>query len=113
MKISMKLVYQYTAIFFNFSPTSNHLHPLQQLADANGKFRLERVNPYLAKQSFQSVYMRLNHCYWERNVCSNITICNLSKTYMIIVSADYQLRQSRPKNESLVLNKYFVLVYHT
>ena len=44
------------AIFFNFSPTSNHLHPLQvencdsnsRLVvdeDGNGKFRLERVNP--------------------------------------------------------------------
>ena len=29
MKISMKLVYQYMVIFFIFSPTSNHLHPLQ------------------------------------------------------------------------------------
>ena len=28
-EISMKLVYQYMAIFFTFSPTSNHLHPLQ------------------------------------------------------------------------------------
>ena len=43
------------AIFFNFSPTSTHLHPLQvencdsnsRLVvgeDDNGKFRLERVN---------------------------------------------------------------------
>ena len=51
----MKLVYQYMVIFFIFSPTSNHLHPLQvencgsnsRLAVAegdNGKFRLERVN---------------------------------------------------------------------
>ena len=50
----MKLVYQYMAIFFNFSPTSNHLDPLQvencdsnsRLVvdeDDNGKFRLERV----------------------------------------------------------------------
>ena len=50
----MKLVYQYMAIFFNFSPTSNHLHPLQvgncdknsRLVvdeDDNGKFKLERV----------------------------------------------------------------------
>ena len=42
------------AIFFNFSPTSNHLHPLQVKncdsnsrlvvdEDDNGKFRLERV----------------------------------------------------------------------
>ena len=54
MKISMKLVYQYMAIIINFSPTSNHLHPLQvencdsnsRLVvdeDDNGKFRLERV----------------------------------------------------------------------
>ena len=48
------------AISFNFSPTSNHLHPLQvencdsnsRLVvddDDNGKFRLERVNPYNAE----------------------------------------------------------------
>ena len=54
-KISMKLFYQYMAIFLNFSPTSNHLHPLQvencgsnsQLVvveDDNGKLRAERVN---------------------------------------------------------------------
>ena len=29
MIISMKLVHQYMTIFFTFSPTSNHLHPLQ------------------------------------------------------------------------------------
>ena len=55
MKISIKLVYQYMAIFFTFSPTSNHLHPLQVQncdsnsrlvvnEDYNGKFRLGRVN---------------------------------------------------------------------
>ena len=54
MKISMKLVYQYMAIFFNLSLTSNHLHPLQVKnwdsnswlvvdEDDNGKFRIERV----------------------------------------------------------------------
>ena len=53
----MKLVYQHMAIFFNFSPTSNHLHPLQvekcdsnsRLVvdeDDNGKFRSERVKHY-------------------------------------------------------------------
>ena len=64
MNIYMKLVYQCMAIFFNFSPTSNHLHPLQvencgsnsQLVldeDDNGKLGLERVkNDYcLDKQS--------------------------------------------------------------
>ena len=29
MKISLKLFYQYMAIFFNLSPTSRHLHSLQ------------------------------------------------------------------------------------
>ena len=29
MKIPTKLAYQYMAVFFNFSTTSNHLHPLQ------------------------------------------------------------------------------------
>ena len=49
------MVYQYMAIFFNFSPTLTHLHPLQveycdsnsRLVvdeDDNGKIRLEKVN---------------------------------------------------------------------
>ena len=55
MNIYMKLFYQYMAIFFTFSLTSNHLHPLQvencdrnsRLVvdeDDNGKIRPERVN---------------------------------------------------------------------
>ena len=54
MNITMKLVYQFTAIFFTFSRTSSHIHPLQvencdsnsRLVvdkDDNGKFRPERV----------------------------------------------------------------------
>ena len=54
MKISIKPVYQYMAIFLNFSPPSSHLHPLQVEncdsnsrfvvdEDDNGEFRLERV----------------------------------------------------------------------
>ena len=50
----MKLFNQYIALFFNFQPTSSHLHPLQvencdsnsRLVvdeDDNGKFRLQRV----------------------------------------------------------------------
>ena len=50
----MQVLYQYMTILFTFSPTSNHLHPLQvencdsnsRLVvdeDGNGKFRLERV----------------------------------------------------------------------
>ena len=53
MEISLKLVYKYMAIFFNFSLTSNHFHPLQvENCDSNsrlvvdeddyGKLRLER-----------------------------------------------------------------------
>ena len=59
-KITMDLFYQYMAILFNFSPTSNHLHPLQVencvsnsrlVVDEydNSKFRLERVISYNAE----------------------------------------------------------------
>ena len=63
MKISIKLVYQYMAIFINFSHTSNHLHPLQGEncdsnsrfvvdEDDNGKLRPERVEQcYLCLQA--------------------------------------------------------------
>ena len=38
MNISMKLVYEYMAISFTFSPTSNHLHPLQvENCDSNSR----------------------------------------------------------------------------
>ena len=58
----MQLVYRYMDIFFNFSPTSNHLHSLQvENCDSNsrlvvdeddsGKLRLERVKRQ--KQSIQ------------------------------------------------------------
>ena len=50
----MKLVYQYMAIFVNFSPTSSHLYPLQGIHDSNswlvvdeddnGKFRVDQLN---------------------------------------------------------------------
>ena len=54
-KISMKLVYQYVVIFFNFQTTSGHLHPPQvENCGSNsrlvvdeedyGKFRIERAN---------------------------------------------------------------------
>ena len=54
MNIPMKLIDQYMAIFFNFSPTSNNLHLLQvENCDSNSrlvvddedndKSRLERV----------------------------------------------------------------------
>ena len=38
MNISMKLIHQDIAIFFNCSPTSNHLHPLQvENCDSNSR----------------------------------------------------------------------------
>ena len=60
MKISMEMAYQYMAIFFNFPPTSNHLHPLQvencgsnsrlvEDEDDYGKFRPKRVNKVIDK----------------------------------------------------------------
>ena len=50
----MKLFYEYIVIFFNLSPTSNHLHSLRVAncgsnsrlvvnEDGYGKFRIERV----------------------------------------------------------------------
>ena len=62
MEITMKLVYQYMIIFFNFTPTSNHLHPLQvENCDSNsrlvvdednyGKVRLERANSAFVTKS--------------------------------------------------------------
>ena len=60
----MKLVYQYTTIFLNFSPTSNHLPPLQvENCDSNSRlvvdeddngFRLERVK----QKSLQQVCLQ-------------------------------------------------------
>ena len=54
----MKLFYEYIVVFFNLSPTSNHIYLLQvencdsnlRLVvdeDDNGKFRLERVKNLL------------------------------------------------------------------
>ena len=72
MQISMKLVRQYIAIFFNFSTAANHLHPLQVKncdsnswlvvdEDDNGKFRLERVKhvPYFMSREFYIVGLSL------------------------------------------------------
>ena len=70
----MKLVYQYMAIFFNFSSTWSHLHPLQVENrgsnswlvvddDDYGKFKIERVenddiifNVWTEKQKNMFIY---------------------------------------------------------
>ena len=39
----MKLVYQYMTIFFNFSPTSSYLHPLQvENCDSNSRLVVDK-----------------------------------------------------------------------
>ena len=71
MKIPMKLVYQYMVIFFNFSPTSNHFHPLQaENCDSNswlvvdgdddGKFRPENVKRLIKR--IKNYYSRPSRC---------------------------------------------------
>ena len=70
----MKLFYEYIVIFFNLSPTSNHLYPLQAEncdsnswlvvdKDDNAKFRLERVKAqnYLDLPEWQSLRLHPPH----------------------------------------------------
>ena len=65
----MKLVYQHMVIFYNFSPTSSHLRPLQvencdsnsrlvMDEDDNGIFRPERVKLPIAYGAIWIVYPR-------------------------------------------------------
>ena len=95
MKISMKLVYEYMTIFFTFSPTSNHIHPLQvENCDSNsrlvvdeddyGKVRLERVNLLLSLWIMFTVYLinKLTPA-WSRRVFSNST--ELEKTLDLFI----------------------------
>ena len=92
MNISIQLVHQYMTIFFNLSPTSNHLHPLQVEncdsnsrlvvgGDDNGKFRLERVEAVeclhypprsslpTAIHNFQVSKKYLHLYYLNKNIC--------------------------------------------
>ena len=57
----MKLVYQYMAIFFNFSLTSNHLHPLQvENCDSNSRLVLnEDDNDSFRLQSVKHLSRRI------------------------------------------------------
>ena len=89
MKISMKLFYQYITIFLNFSPTSNHLHPLQVencdsnsllvvVEDDNGKLRPERVNEGLSIKQFIFFFMLMS---------CNIIHCNNNKMNKFVLCA--------------------------
>ena len=67
MEISMKLVYQYMAIFFSFSPTSNHLHPLQvENCDSNSQLVVD--------EDVKSGLKGLNNLALNENIGSEIPI---------------------------------------
>ena len=83
MKISMKLVFQYLTIFFNFQIRSSHLYPLQvencdsnsRLVvdkDDNGKFRPQMVN--------SPVDSSIDLC---NNLCIKICIYLCISTYVL------------------------------
>ena len=98
MTISLKLIYQYMAIFFNFLPTSSHLHSLQVEncdsnswlvvdEDDNGKFRLERVKilcpnfNILHLRSFLQLLQKVQ-VYWVFfGFCIPAEICNFWTFY--------------------------------
>ena len=78
----MKLVYQYMDFFFNFSPTSSHLYPLQvencdsnsRLVvdeDDNGKFRLEKVKRQGTYQDFLLITQNKNDGSYLSGLGSN------------------------------------------
>ena len=99
----MKLLYQYMVIFFNFSPTSSHLHPLQvencdsnsRLVvdeDDNGKVRLERVkvNPrdvlnlsHAIHDVLGETWISSHHCWWW---CASV-LCLLGVSVLLQVTS--------------------------
>ena len=97
MKMSMKLVFQYMAISLNFSPTSNHLHPLKvDNCDSNlrlvvdeddsGKFRLERVNNVMndvcARFCCYSLLVLMSTLVFVITVCLFLTIYGWRASYL-------------------------------
>ena len=69
-KISMKLVYQYIAIFFTLSPTSNHLHPLQ-VGNCDSNSRLVVDEDDIVKSGLKGVKVLSRIC-----VVSNVVAWN-------------------------------------
>ena len=86
MKILIKPAYQYMVVFFNFSPTSNHLHPLQvencdsnsRLVvddDDNGKCRYENAKHQSCRAKKKQLYsIKLTHHYIFFGSCIYIFI---------------------------------------
>ena len=106
MKIYMKLFYQYMAIFLNFSPTSNHLQPLQVkncgsnsrlvvVEDDNGKLRPERVK----QNAGINKYDQYTHIYvlvlkiWK--LYHEISVNSPSNLKMSLVMRIYNYRTTR------------------
>ena len=99
MKISMKMVYQYVAIFFNFKTTLNHLHPLQvencdsnlRLVvdeDDNGKFRLERVKG----RKIHNPYWLYNHKWYFKS--GDVEYCFVTTLFDIWPNGKFKLTSS-------------------
>ena len=69
MNISMKLVYQYMAIFFTFSPTSNHLYPLQvENCDSNSRLVVDKDDNVKSGLKGLMVVPRPVHIHVQRAV---------------------------------------------
>ena len=64
MNIFMKLVYQYMAIFFNFSPNLNHLLPLVG-EDGNGNLGLKGLTLVLLHLF---IYIQFQACFSFKHV---------------------------------------------
>ena len=64
MSISMKLVYQYIAIFFTFLPSLNHLHPLQvENCDSNSRLVVdEDDNVNSGLKGLTKTFMMISNC---------------------------------------------------
>ena len=119
MKISMKLVYQYIAIFFNFSTTSSHLHPLQvENCDSNsrlvvdeddyGKFRIERVKLRYYLQSIGPVRVYCLQAV-DRPFSSKVTTHTSSLIFCLGALPCYHINLTRSKT-SAILDKMTTLV---
>ena len=81
------------AIFFNFSPTSNHLHSLQvENSDSNsrlvvdeddyGKFRIERVKG-LTQKCCLLYYTRADNLVWEQTLGISWSLVSFHETLEI------------------------------
>ena len=106
-KISMKLVYQYMSILFNFKTTSNHLHPLQvENCDSNSRLVVDEDDD--GKPMLERVKYVLIEIKWLRNVSNSCAqlIWSLiwKKRYFVIWRYKSQLRLG--KNTDICINWY-------